>query len=68
MGLFDKDSIYQYKAWWTNEQVLHLFPHWNWNEGKEVKIWAYSNAHTVEVFVNDKSLGNHTVPTYDAIE
>ena len=27
---FPKDSYYYYKAWWTDEPVLHLFPHWNW--------------------------------------
>ncbi len=29
---FPKDNYYYYKAWWTNEPVLHLYPHWNWNQ------------------------------------
>ena len=28
---FPKDNYYYYKAWWTGEPVLHLYPHWNWN-------------------------------------
>lgn len=31
---FPKDNYYYYRAWWKNEPLLHLFPHWNW-EGKE---------------------------------
>ncbi len=29
---FPKDNFYYYKAWWGTEPVLHLFPHWNWDE------------------------------------
>jgi len=29
---FPKDNYYYYKAWWTDEPVLHLYPHWNWNQ------------------------------------
>jgi len=29
---FPKDNYYYYKAWWTREPVLHLYPHWNWNQ------------------------------------
>jgi beta-galactosidase len=29
---FPKDNYYYYKAWWTNEPVLHVYPHWNWNQ------------------------------------
>jgi len=29
---FPKDNYFYYKAWWTSEPVLHLYPHWNWNQ------------------------------------
>ncbi len=29
---FPKDNFYYYKAWWGSEPVLHLFPHWNWEQ------------------------------------
>lgn len=29
---FPKDNSYFYKAWWTAEPVLHVYPHWNWNQ------------------------------------
>ena len=46
-----------YQSEWTNKPVLHLLPHWNWNEGQTVDVWAYSNAEEVELFLNGKSLG-----------
>jgi len=54
---FPKDVYYMYQSEWTKTDVLHIFPHWNWEEGQTVDIWAYSNAEEVELFLNDKSLG-----------
>jgi beta-galactosidase len=37
---------------------LHLFPHWNWQPGQTVDMWAYyNNADEVELFINGKSQG-----------
>jgi len=56
---FPKDSYYYYKSWWTEQPVLHLFPHWNWPgfEGKEIAVWVHSNMDKVELFLNGESLG-----------
>ncbi len=55
---FPKDVFYLYQAEWTNKTVLHILPHWNWQAGKVVDVWAYySNADEVELFLNGKSLG-----------
>ena len=54
---FPKDAYYFYQAEWTDKPVLHLFPHWNWNKGDTVDVWAYTNFDRVELFLNDKSLG-----------
>jgi beta-galactosidase len=55
---FPKDSYYLYKSEWTTEPVLHIFPHWNWEAGQVVDVWAYYNqADEVELFLNDQSLG-----------
>lgn len=58
---FAKDSFYRYKAAWTDDPVLHLFPYWDFNEGQPVDVCAYTNAHAVELFVNDVSVGRQTV-------
>jgi beta-galactosidase len=55
---FPKDAYYLYKSVWTNKPVLHIFPHWNWEKGDTVDVWAYyNNADEVELFLNGKSLG-----------
>ena len=56
---FPKDTYYMYQSEWTDKPVLHVFPHWNWEEGREVDIWAYySQADEVELFLNEESLGS----------
>ena len=61
---FSKDEASYLKAWWTDEPVLHIFPHWNLqgHEGDEVEIWAYSNCDEVELTVNGKKLGRQAMP------
>jgi len=60
---FPKDDFYYYKAWWGSEPVLHLFPHWNWEqrEGEPISVWVHSNLDSVEVFLNGKSQGSQKV-------
>ena len=58
---FPKDVYYMYQSEWSEKDVLHIFPHWNWEEGKDVDVWAYyNNADEVELYLNDKSLGKRT--------
>lgn len=55
---FPKDVYYMYQSEWSKKNVLHLFPHWSWNKGDTVDVWAYyNNADEVELFVNNKSVG-----------
>ena len=55
---FPKDSYYMYQSEWTQKDVLHLFPHWNWIPGQAIDMWCYFNhADEVELFVNGKSQG-----------
>ncbi|RYE07055.1 MAG: DUF4982 domain-containing protein, partial [Sphingobacteriaceae bacterium] len=55
---FPKDIYYMYQSEWTDKTVLHLLPHWNWEAGKTVDVWAfYNHADEVELFLNGKSLG-----------
>jgi beta-galactosidase len=57
---FPKDAYYMYQSEWTDETVLHLFPHWNWNPGQTVDVWAYTNCDEVELFLNGSSQGSKT--------
>jgi beta-galactosidase len=58
---FPKDVYYMYQSEWTTKPVLHIFPHWNWNKGDTVDVWAYyNNADEVELYLNEKSLGKRS--------
>ena len=56
---FPKDEAYYLKAAWTDQPVLHIFPHWNLKgqEGQQVEVWAYTNMDEVELVQDGKSLG-----------
>jgi len=54
---FPKDVYYMYQSEWTRKEVLHVFPHWNWNQGDTVDVKVYSTYPEVELFLNGKSLG-----------
>lgn len=61
---FPKNIYYYYQSWWTDKDVLHIAPHWNWKgkEGEKIKVWVNSNAQTVELYLNGKSLGRKEMP------
>ena len=67
---FPKDDFYYYKAWWGSEPVLHLFPHWNWEQrnGEPISVWVHSNLDSVEVFLNGKSQGSQNVQPFTHLE
>src|SRR5690606_39187857 len=60
---FPKDLYWYFKAWWSSESVLHLFPHWNWSgcEGQEIDVRCFSNHEQVELLLNGRSLGRRTI-------
>jgi beta-galactosidase len=61
---FPKNIYYYYQSWWTDKDVLHLSPHWNWKgkEGQPIEVWVNTNADNVELFLNGKSLGKKVMP------
>jgi beta-galactosidase len=61
---FPKDRYYLYRSAWSDAPTVHIMPHWNWNgfEGKNIPVWVYTNADSVELFLNGKSLGAKRYP------
>ena len=62
---FPKDRYYLYKSLWSSDPVVHILPSsWNWAgfEGKEIPVWIYTNADSVELFLNGQSLGAKKFP------
>lgn len=57
---FRKDRFYLYQSQWRPEPMVHLLPHWTWPaefQGKEIPVWCYTNAESVELFLNGRSMG-----------
>lgn len=61
---FPKNIYYYYQSWWTDKDVLHISPHWNWKgkEGQPIDVWVNTNADNVELFLNGKSQGKKDMP------
>ncbi len=61
---FKKDAFYIYQAEWTDYRtapMVHVFPYWDFNEGQIIDVCVCSNAPTVELFVNGRSLGRKQI-------
>ncbi|MDX8148776.1 glycoside hydrolase family 2 TIM barrel-domain containing protein [Lentzea sp. BCCO 10_0061] len=56
---FQKDFYHLFRSQWSSEPMVHLLPmDWTGHRpGEPVSVWAYSNADTVELYLNGKSLG-----------
>ena len=56
---FPDDGFYFYKSRWTDEPMIHLFPHWNWEgeEGRFIPVLAYTNVDAVELYLNGRFIG-----------
>src|SRR6185437_5824096 len=68
---FPKDKCYYFESCWSDNPTVHLMPDgWNraGNEGKTIRVIAFSNGRQVELFLNGKSLGTKDVPHDDLAE
>ena len=67
---FPKNIYYYYQSQWSDKDVLHISPHWNWKgkEGQPIDVWVNSNADNVELFLNGKSLGKKDVPQFSHLQ
>lgn len=70
MCRFPKDPYYFFKQEWTNDPVLHIFPHWTWpdKEGENISVWCYTNSEEAELFLNGQSLGRKARKSHSHIE
>ena len=61
-----KDAFYQNKSHWTSTPMVHLLPHWNFAglEGDDIKVMAYTNCPTLELFLNGESQGRREIEKY----
>eukprot|EP00299_Pterocystis_sp_00344_P000414 c10119_g1_i6.p1 GENE.c10119_g1_i6~~c10119_g1_i6.p1 ORF type:complete len:890 (+),score=230.90 c10119_g1_i6:273-2942(+) len=73
---YPKDNFYYYQSVWLSrdQPIIHILPHWNWDaircdhcrldeQGTPlIDVWVYSNADTVELFLNNQTLGKQSMP------
>ena len=64
---FEKDSFYLLSAYWKDEDILHIMPHWTFPEniGEEIEVCAYTNQDEVELFLNGESLGKKSRDNFE---
>jgi len=55
---FPKDSFYVYKAAWTKEPMIHLYPYWDFSPGQTIDVRVVTNTYRAELFLNGRSLGS----------
>ena len=63
-----KDMSFYFKAWWGNQPLVHLLPHWNWTTGQNIAVWCYGNTASVELFLNGVSQGKQVMPAYGHLQ
>jgi beta-galactosidase len=53
-----KDVFYFYQSQWSSKPMVHIVGHWTWpgQEGRERTVKVYSNAESVELFLNGQPL------------
>lgn len=62
---FKKDAFYLNKAYFTDEPMIHILPHWNFKDGDNVRVMTHTNCEEAELFLNGESLGRKKVDKYD---
>ncbi|MEI6891313.1 MAG: DUF4982 domain-containing protein [Pontiella sp.] len=62
---FPTDAYFYYQSQWNPEPMLHLFPHWNWDEreGQPIYVRAYTNCAEMELILNGQSIARESVAT-----
>ncbi|WP_056476676.1 Ig-like domain-containing protein [Bacillus sp. FJAT-25509] len=57
---FEKDIFYFYQSQWSDKPMVHLLPHWNWEndnsikvDGDKILVYAYTNANSVDLYFNE---------------
>ena len=62
----EKPPFYYYRAWWTDEPVLKLAPHWNHKEGERVTVAVFTNCEEITLSLNGRTLERRSVEPFDA--
>ena len=62
----EKPPFYYYKAWWTDEPVLKLTPHWNHKDGDLVTVAVFTNCEEITLSLNGRPIELRRIERFDA--
>ena len=64
--LYFAGAFYLNKAYWSDEPIAHIVPHWNFEglEGKDILVTVYTNCEELELFLNGQSHGKKQIEKY----
>lgn len=62
----EKPPFYYYKAWWLDEPVLKIAPHWNHTPGQKVTMAVFTNCDEVTLYVNGRAVETRRIERFDA--
>ncbi|NLG04749.1 MAG: glycoside hydrolase family 2 protein, partial [Clostridia bacterium] len=67
---FEKDACYLYRAFWTDEPMIHLVSPWCYQDGigEQIKVMIDSNCDHVQLFVNQTLIGEKDIDKYEQAE
>lgn len=60
---FAKDSYFLHQAFWRDEPILHILPHWNWpgREDTPIKVMVHTNCDAIELLLNGRRLYRESI-------
>lgn len=58
---FPKDAYHLYRASWRQEPMVHLLPHWDWNEGQLIDVRVASNLSRIRLSLGGKTIGEQSL-------
>ena len=64
----EKPAFYYYKAWFTDEPVLKITPHWNGKAGQKATVTVFTNCEHITLKLNGRVIGDCDVAKFDAPE
>ena len=62
----EKPPFYYYRAWWTDEPVLKLAPHWNHGEGETATVGVFTNCERITLSLNGRIMETREIARFDA--
>lgn len=67
---FPKNIYYYYRSWWTDEDFVHISPHWNRPvaDGDSVTVWVNSNAEKISLWQDGCKIGTKEMPVAGHLE